>query len=56
MSEINPPGTLFLGVIDELMDVLNDSNNSHVEVVIASHEVNANGKIKSINGKDSRLR
>jgi len=53
MSDINPPGTLFLGLVEELMDILKNPHNSNVEVVIASYEVDQEGKTKMIDGKDS---
>jgi|ERR1700723_636725 len=53
VSEINPGGTAFLGVIDELIDLLRNPSVSRIEVVIASYELNDDGEHKMTGGKDS---
>jgi hypothetical protein len=53
MTEINPAGTLFLGLIEELIDLLQDPNVSRIEVVIGGHEVDENDKPKLVDGKES---
>jgi hypothetical protein len=51
MSKTNPAGTMFVGLIEELMDVLKDPSNSSVEVIMASFDSNATGDEKLVDGK-----
>jgi hypothetical protein len=53
MTQFNPPGTMFLGLIEELMDLLKKPEVSRIEVVMASYEHNQNGENKLLDGKHS---
>jgi hypothetical protein len=48
----NPKGTLFVGLIGELMDLLRDRNISRIEVVMANYELDDEGQRKVDNGKE----
>jgi len=53
MSDINPKGTAFVGLIDELMDLLAKPDVSRIEVVIGSFALDDSGKRKLIGGNAS---
>jgi hypothetical protein len=52
MSELNPAGTLFVGLVGELMDLLANPNVSRIEVVMASYELDGHGQRKIEDGKE----
>jgi hypothetical protein len=51
MTQVNPEGTVFLGLIEALIDLKNDRNVSNIEVVMGSYEVDEHGKDKMIDGQ-----
>jgi hypothetical protein len=53
MAEVNPAGTMFLGLVDELMDLVKNADVSRIEVVMAGYELDRDGEKKLINGKHS---
>ena len=53
MAEANPAGTMFLGLVDELMDLVKNSDVSRLEVVMAGYELDKDGEKKLISGKHS---
>lgn len=53
MGEVNPAGTMFVGLIPELMHLVADPNVSRVEVVIGSYDLDEQGNNKLIDGKES---
>lgn len=53
MAQVNPPGTMFLGLIEELMDLLKKPEVSRVQVVMASYELDQHDENKLVDGKHS---
>jgi hypothetical protein len=53
MAGINPEGTMFLGLIDSLIDVVKDPAISRIEVIMSSYELDGDGKKKLVSGKHS---
>jgi hypothetical protein len=53
MSEINPAGTMFLGLVGELMDLVKNPNATRIEVVMAGYELDDLGVNKLVGGKHS---
>lgn len=51
MTDVNPAGTAFLGLIEALIDLKNDPNVSNIEVVMGSYEVDEQGKDKLVDGQ-----
>jgi hypothetical protein len=52
-SKGNPPGTMFVELIAELMDLVKNRDVSRIEVVTGSYDLDDNGKRKLANGKES---
>jgi hypothetical protein len=42
MHNVNPAGTMFLGLVDQLIDLTGDPNVSKIEIAMASYEPNNN--------------
>jgi len=53
MTAINPPGTMFLGLIEELMDLVKNPAVSRIEVLMANYELDERGEKKMVDGKHS---
>jgi hypothetical protein len=53
MSELNPAGTMFLGLIDALMDLVMKPTVSKIEVIMAGYELDDHGAEKLVNGQHS---
>jgi hypothetical protein len=52
MSEVNPAGTMFVGLIGELMDLVKNPNVLRIEAVMASYELDDHGQRKVEGGKE----
>lgn len=53
MSDTHPAGTLFLDLMDQLIDVAKNPDASRIEVVMGSYELNARGKEPLVGGQHS---
>jgi hypothetical protein len=53
MSEANPPGTVFVVLIGELLDLVRNPDIAKISVVIGSYELDHKGANKMVNGKAS---
>lgn len=53
MSDRNPAGTLFLDLMDQLIDVAKNPDASRIEVVMGSYELDAQGKKPLVDGEHS---
>ena len=53
MSDRNPAGTLFLDLIDQLIDVAKNPDASRIEVIMGSYEFDAQGKELLVDGQPS---
>ena len=48
-----PAGTMFLGLIEELMDLVGNPDVSRIEVLMACYELDEHGEKKLVGGKHS---
>jgi hypothetical protein len=53
MAQGNPPGTMFLGLIEELIDLVKNSDVSRIEVIMASYDLDEHGEKKLVGGEHS---
>jgi hypothetical protein len=53
MAQGNQPGTMFLGLIEEVMDLLKDPDVSRIEVIMASYDLDEHSEKKLVGGKHS---
>jgi hypothetical protein len=53
MTETNPAGTMFLSLIEELMDLVGNPDVSRIEVVMASYDLDEHRGKKLVGGKHS---
>ncbi len=51
MSEVHPAGTAFLGLIEMLIDLVNNPDVSRIEIVMGSYEADEQGKDKLVDGQ-----
>src|SRR5580658_9679112 len=52
MSGVNPPGTVFVELIANLMDLVATPDVSRIEVVMAGYEFDEHGQHKMVEGVD----